>query len=177
MIQPKCREAMRVTGKLNTTTYLSAMPTNAATPALLALNRSSCGNADKASANALPPARRRLSTAVPCLFIPAKEPELWFQIASLYHDLLGAPCTPSQQSKASSSPPKKQDRWFQLAALHLDPIVPHFGSINNRVMPLPVFKKRRTYNWTTVQTSNISGQTPERSGQPWVGLVQKWFYF
>ena len=55
MIQPKCREAMRVTGKLNTTTYLSAMPTNAATPALLALNRSSCGNADKASANALPP--------------------------------------------------------------------------------------------------------------------------
>ena len=61
MIQPKCREAMRVTGKLNTTTYLSAMPTNAATPALLALNRSSCGNADKASANALPPARRRLT--------------------------------------------------------------------------------------------------------------------
>ena len=65
MIQTKCRRAMRVTGKLNTPTYLSAILTNAATTALLALERSSCGKANKSICQRTPrsAAAHRLSHA------------------------------------------------------------------------------------------------------------------
>lgn len=130
----KMKEAMCVTGDAETMTPRSALLTNAATPVLLALDRSSFGNADICGCQRSPCATTTFTESE--LKNTSKKHTLHYR-RPLRHPRL---CI----TNVTIPPPNRTAVSNRFTSR--DPLAPHFGSTTTRMTNLSVPKTRGTDN-------------------------------